>query len=259
MSEIEEEVTNEKSSKKINLQDYIGEDSSEFYQKNKLIINIVSGVIGLGLVVWGAFIAWDYFFIQPKQEESIAKLWQAESALLDYEDDGTNNKMDNAILAAINGDSTMTYSGLLKVIEEYEGYNGGRLAQYYLGIAYLNIEQKDSSTYDKAINALSKVDFEDEIIGTMALGAIGDAYMQKGNASKAFDYYQKAYSRKDNQLTTPMYMMKAAKAKELVQDYKKAEKIYNDIVLNYPFYNETYLAEKYLESIKLGSPLYKEE
>ena len=56
-----------------------------------------------------------------------------------------------------------------------------------------------------------------------------------------------------------MYMMKAAKAKELVQDYKKAEKIYNDIVLNYPFYNETYLAEKYLESIKLGSPLYKEE
>ena len=91
MSEIEEEVTNEKSSKKINLQDYIGEDSSEFYQKNKLIINIVSGVIGLGLVVWGAFIAWDYFFIQPKQEESIAKLWQAESALLDYEDDGTNN------------------------------------------------------------------------------------------------------------------------------------------------------------------------
>ena len=93
----------------------------------------------------------------------------------------------------------------------------------------------------------------------MALGAIGDAYMQKGNASKAFDYYQKAYSRKDNQLTTPMYMMKAAKAKELVQDYKNAEKIYNDIVLNYPFYNETYLAEKYLESIKLGSPLYKEE
>ena len=158
------------------------------------------------------------------------------------------------MLSAINGDEMMTYSGLIKVIEEFEGYDGGRLAQYDLGIAYLNMKE-----YDKAINALSKVDFEDEILGTMAIGAIGDAYMQKGNASKAYSFYQKAFSRRDNELTTPMFMMKAAKALELVKDYKKAENIYRDIVLNYPFYNETYLAEKYLESIKLGSPVYKEE
>jgi len=254
MSEIEEEAPIEKTTKKNNFQEYLGEDSSEFYQKNKLVINIISGVIGLALLVWGSFMAWDYFYVQPNQKESISKLWQAESAILDFEAQGLNDKIDNSILNAINGDSMMTYPGLLKVIEEYEGYDGGRLAQYDLGIAYLNIKE-----YDKAIKALSKVDFEDEILGTMAIGAIGDAYMQLGNVSKAYSYYYKAYSKKDNQLTTPMFMMKAAKAKELAKDYKKAMAIYQKIVYNYPGYSESYIAEKYLESLKLGSPIYKEE
>jgi tetratricopeptide (TPR) repeat protein len=250
MSEIEEEVTVEKTSKKINLRDYLGEDSSEFYQKNKLVINIISGVIGLALLVWGSYTGWDYFYVQPKHKESISFLWQAERDLFDSEEE---NKTQS-ILTALNGDSMMTYPGFEKVIKEYEGYKGGKLAQYYKGIAYLNVHN-----YDSAIAALSKVDFQDEIIGTMAIGAIGDAYMELGNVTKAYSYYYKAYSKKDNDLTTPMYMMKAAKAKELEKDYEKAKDIYQKIVFNYPSYRDSHIAEKYLESLNLASPVYQEE
>ena len=106
MSEIEEEVTVEKTSKKINLRDYLGEDSSEFYQKNKLVINIISGVIGLALLVWGSYTGWDYFYVQPKHKESISFLWQAERDLFDSEEE---NKTQS-ILTALNGDSMMTSS-----------------------------------------------------------------------------------------------------------------------------------------------------
>ncbi len=249
MSEIEEEVIEKKTKQNINLREYLGEDSSEFYKKNKLIINIISGIIGLALLVWVSYISWDYFYVQPLQKESISKLWQAESALFDSDMEIDNN----SILTAINGDG-MTYPGFIKIIEDYEGYNGGNLAQYDLGIAYLNIKE-----YDKAITALNKVNFEDEIIGTMAIGAIGDAYMQLENVSKAYSYYSKAFNKKDNNLTTPMYMMKAAKAKELEKDYVKAKDLYQKIVFNYPSYSESHIAEKYLESLILESPVYKKE
>ena len=50
----------------------------------------------------------------------------------------------------ISGDSLMTFKGLSKAIDDYSGYDGGKLAVYDLGIAYLN-----TGDFDKAIETLS--------------------------------------------------------------------------------------------------------
>jgi tetratricopeptide (TPR) repeat protein len=44
----------------------------------------------------------------------------------------------------------------------------------------------------------------------MAYGALGDAYSEKEEYENALQYYTKAANVSANQLTTPIYLMKAA-------------------------------------------------
>ena len=90
----------------------------------------------------------------PKQTESLEAIWRAE-----------NQAFDNENWSTVYGDSLGLYDGFLRASEEYEGYAGGKLAQYNLGISYLN--NKD---YTLAIETLEKVNFEDELLGTITLG-----------------------------------------------------------------------------------------
>ena len=104
---------------------------------------------------------------------------------------------------------------------------------------------------------LKKVNFQDELLGTISQGAIGDAYMQLGAVSDAFVYYQKAYQRKENELTTPLYLMRAALCLEIEENYSKAIELYEMVYKNYPSSKDAVRAEKYAESLKLGNPVYK--
>ena len=107
------------------------------------------------------------------------------------------------------------------------------------------------------IISLKKVNINDELIGTITQGAIGDAYLQLGAVSDALIYYQKAYQRKDNELTTPIYLMKAALCLEIEENYPEAIQLYENVYTNYPSSKDAVKAEKYAESLKLGNPVYK--
>ncbi len=245
----ETNLPTEESEKKINLlkdfdlEDFLGEKGYDFYLKNKFLATVSVIIIGLILVGWFSYsVLWVNFVVNPNNEKSIEKLWQAENSGFDKEDWNS----------AIYGDSLNTFDGFSEISKEYGGYHGGDLALYDLGIAYLNNEN-----YDEAIETLKKVDFDDEIIGTITFGALGDAYMQKGNITDAYIYYEKAYKRRDNELTTPVYMMKAAFIKEMEKDYDKAKSIYQELIEKYPNSPVSVNAEKYLETLKLGEPIYQ--
>ncbi len=247
MAELEEEVQDQieevKKSTKFKLDDYLGDESSEFFNKHKMLISITGGILAILLIGWFSYsILYQHFIVTPNNEKSIELIWRQEAAGFDRED----------WHSMINGDSLQTFKSLKHVIKEYGGYQGGKLAVYDLGIAYLNNEQ-----YDEAIKTLKDVDFDDEIIATIALGAIGDAYMQNGNVTDAFNYYEKAYKRRDNELTTPMFMMKAAFSKEMEEKYDAAKLIYQEIIYKYQNSPLSIKAEKYLESLKLGAPVYQ--
>ena len=51
--------------------------------------------------------------------------------------------------------------------------------------------------------------------------------------------------------------MKLAFTQEMNEDYDKAQKVYQELVEKYPTSPLSITAEKYLESLKLGGPVYK--
>ncbi len=227
---------------KIDLESIVGESGYDYYQDNKQKVNGIGIILILSIIgLLGYNLIWKNMIVIPKEKKSIEELWRAESKAFDY----------NEWTTAINGDSLGLFSGFEFISEEYTGYASGDIASYNLGVSYLN-----NSDYANAIEALKKVTFEDELLGTISLGAIGDAYMQTGSVSDAFIYYEKAYKRRDNELTSPLYMMKAAFCLEIEEKYDAAIKVYENIYLKYPNSTLSLKAEKYMESLKLGAPVY---
>ena len=225
-----------------NLELILGEKGYEYYLNNKKKVTFYS--IAVLAIILGA-LAYKLIYIQmvvePKEEEAIEKLWQAESKAFDEQD----------WESAINGDSLGFFKGFKQISKKYSGQNAGKIAQYNLGISLLN-----NKNYENAIVELKKVSFQDELLGTISQGAIGDAYLQLGAVSDAFVYYQKAYQRKDNDLTTPLYLMRAALCLEIEENYSKAIELYEMVYKNYPSTKDAVRAEKYAESLKLGNPVY---
>lgn len=225
-----------------NLELILGEKGYEYYLNNKKKVTFYS--IAVLAIILGA-LAYKLIYIQmvvePKEEEAIEKLWQAESKAFDEQD----------WESAINGDSLGFFKGFKQISKKYSGQNAGKIAQYNLGISLLN-----NKNYENAIVELKKVSFQDELLGTISQGAIGDAYLQLGAVSDALVYYQKAYQRKENDLTTPLYLMRAALCLEIEENYSKAIELYEMVYKNYPSSKDAVRAEKYAESLKLGNPVY---
>ena len=221
----------------------LGEKGYEYYLNNKKQVTLYAIIIGSLILSALAYkLIYVKMIVEPKEEEAIEKLWQAESKAFDENDWETS----------IYGDSLGFFKGFKQLSEKYSGQKAGQIAQYNLGISFLNNKE-----YENAILALKKVSFDDEILGTITLGAIGDSYLQLGAVSDALEYYTKAYNRRDNDLTSPIYLMKAALCHEIEENYDDAIKLYEMIYKNYPNSKNAITAEKYAESLKLGSPVYK--
>jgi len=94
------------------------------------------------------------------------------------------------------------------------------------------------------------------MIASITFGAIGDAYIELGNITSAAGYYEKAYTNSKNDLTGPIYMLKAAYAKETENKYEDAVKIYQKLMDEYPLAPEVNKAKKYIELAKKGKSIY---
>jgi len=144
---------------------------------------------------------------------------------------------------AIHGD--MQWPGFEEIVDEYSITPSGNLANYYLGICYLR-----KGMFEDAIESLSAFDSDDLMVSSVATGAIGDAYMELGEVKTAASFYMDAANDKENDFTSPIYLMKAAAAYEELENYKKALGIYENIKKNYADTKEGLEVEKYLERAK---------
>jgi len=194
-------------------------DVQEVYSKTELFIEknqtaIVSVAVVIALLV-GGFFAYKSFYLKPLQLEAQQEMFMAEKY---FAQDSMN--------LAINGDNQ--YPGFLEIIDNYSATKAGNLAKYYLGIAYLR-----TGRYEAAIAALRDFKRDDQIIGTIALGAIGDAFLELGDLKQGVDYYEQAAERKPNEFTSPIYHKKAAQTYELLGEYEKALSHYQTIKTDY--------------------------
>jgi len=94
--------------------------------------------------------------------------------------------------------------GMLDIISEHSGTPAANLANYYTGMAYLNMKD-----YKNAVAHLSDYNGEDEATGPIAKGAIGDAFVQLNQKEDALGYYVQASEMRNYELTTPIYLFKA--------------------------------------------------
>lgn len=189
--------------------------------------NILTGIAVVIIIVLGYF-SFQKYYLEPVEIEATEQMWMAEKYF----------GMDS-LQMALDGDGN--YYGFLDIIEEYGLTKSANLANYYAGVCYLRLSQ-----YEDAIDYLGKFSSNDKVLATMALGAIGDAYMELGETGKAAGYYVNAANKEDNAFTAPVFIQKAAWAYELLEDYKKALQLQNRLKNDFPMSAEGREAEKYI-------------
>lgn len=199
--------------------------TESFIENNKKVLSMVLGGI---VVVIGLYFAYTQIYLGPKEIEAQSSIFMAEKY---FEKDSLDK--------AINGDG-VNY-GFIDIIDEYSGTKTANLAHYYLGISYLR-----TGAYEDAIEQLKAFSSDDIMISSIAIGAIGDAYMELGNVDDAISYYEKAAKNNENELTTPMYLFKAGLAYEEKGDYAKAFDKYTTIKKGFSDSSEGRTIEKYL-------------
>lgn len=203
--------------------------TERFIEKNqKTILYVVAGIAVIILGFWYYF----KYYLPQRDEEAQKQMFWAERY---FEKDSLD--------LALNGDGINL--GFLDIIDEYGSTKSGNLAHYYSGICLLKQGQ-----YEDAIDYLEDFDSDDQIVGPMAEGAIGDAYMELGDNDKALKQYLKAANMQDNQFSTPLYLMKAGWTYELMENYAEALKLYERIRTDYYNSVEWRDIEKYIARAK---------
>ncbi|MGB8490756.1 MAG: tetratricopeptide repeat protein [Bacteroidales bacterium] len=191
-------------------------------------------LIGLGIVIVIVGLFWlGRMYLNNRSNEAQSQMYQAQRYL-----------EDDSLKLALNGDGN--YLGFLDIAKEYKYTNAGNLARYSAGICYLHL-----GDYQDAIDFLNKYRKKDKVIASIAIGAIGDAYVELGNTQKGISQYLAAADYADNSFNTPLFLMKAGELYEISGNYKDALKVYQRIKDKYPNSTEGTTIDKYIARVNL--------
>ena len=191
----------------------------------------ISTVLGIVIVVILAYFAYNKYYIGPNTLEAQEQMYTAQAF---FESDSLDK--------ALYGDGNSL--GFIDIADDYSMTNAGNLSNYYAGISFLR-----KGDFDQAIDYLNSFDGDDHVVAAMATGAIGDAYLEKGDNSKAIAYYLEAANQEDNNFTTPLFLFKAAQVHEIDGDYEDAGRVYLRIKKNYSISSEGKSIDKYIARV----------
>ena len=204
-------------------------NTEKYLEENyKVLLTILGSVVVLVGIFWLGRL-----WLNKKNDEAQSQMYQAQRWL----------EMDSLKLA-LNGDGN--YLGFLDISKNYKLTRAGNLAKYSAGICYLHLGE-----YQNAIEYLNKYSKHDKLIGSVAVGAIGDAYVETGDLDKGLARYIEAADMAENSFNTPIFLMKAGQIYELQKKYTEALKIYERIQSEYPESTEGSSIDKYIGRVKL--------
>lgn len=189
------------------------ENIQNAYELNKKRINTAVAVVVIAVV---GFFAYQKLYKAPQEEKAASAMSFAQRY---FEADSVSK--------ALNGDGQ--HAGFLKVTKKYSGTKASNLAHYYAGICYLKMGQPQ-----EAIKQLEDFNGKNTMVGYMAFGALGDAYMDAGNTKKGIDAYVKAAGNKEDFVLTPLYLQRLGLAYEMENKPEDAKKAYTRIRDEFP-------------------------
>ncbi len=182
--------------------------------------NIIYGVIIGILVVVVAVILFNRFYLDKKNAEASAAMSYPISML---------SAGDTASLnLALEGNDEN--DGFLSIASGYKLTKTSNTANYYAGLCYLKLGQKD-----EAMDYLKKFKKKENVMWYGCQNLIGDLYDEQGDEATAIKYYNKAAKGKDPYFT-PIALFK------LAQMYERQDK-WNDAVAAYKQIEDNYNAE----------------
>lgn len=191
-------------------------------------------LIGLTVIVLIVGLGWlGKIYLNKRNDEAQSQMFQAEKYL----------EIDSLKLA-LNGDGN--YLGFLDIAKNYRFTRSGNLARYSAGICYLHL-----GNFNEAIDFLNKYSKKDKLIGSMAIGATGDAYVELGNVEKGISKYLEAADFAKNPFNTPLFLMKASELYELSGKFPEALKLYERIENQYPESTEGTTIGKNIARVKM--------
>lgn len=191
-------------------------------------------LMALGVIVVLVGLGWlGKLYLNKKNDEAQSQMYQAEKYF----------EIDSLKLA-LKGDGN--YLGFLDIAKDYKYTPSGNLAKYSAGICYLHL-----GDYNAAIDYLNKYSKKDKVIGSLAIGATGDAYVQLGNLEKGISKYLEAADFAKNSFNTPLFLMKAGELYEMTGKLPEALKLYERIESQYPESTEGTTIGKYIARVKL--------
>lgn len=183
--------------------------TEEWFVKNQNYI--IGAIAAIALVVLG-YLGYNKFVAEPQEKEAMNEMYQAKK----YFEEATNGvSSDSLYNMALNGGEGKY--GMLDIIDQYGGTPAGNLANYYAGMAYLNLKD-----YQNAVKYLGEFSTDNSMLGSIAKGGIGDAFVQLEQPTEALEYYEKAFKVGENEFTTPMYLLKAARVAISLGENSKA-------------------------------------
>lgn len=199
--------------------------TEKFIEKHQKTLTIVISAI---IIIVLGFFGYNKFYLAPLEKEAKSQIFMAESYF-------QNDSLDKALY----GDGN--YFGFIDIIDEYGATKTASLANYYAGLCFMK-----KNDFETAIDHLKKYNGDDIMVSSVAIGVIGDAYIELSQPEKAVNFYLKAANNNVNDFLTPVFLMKAGLAYEEVEEYDKALRNYKRIKEEFGKSYESRDIEKYI-------------
>ncbi|MCL2028392.1 MAG: tetratricopeptide repeat protein [Bacteroidales bacterium] len=191
--------------------------------QKKLTVSVLAVVIAVG-----GYFGYKFLYLEPREKTAQEEMFFAQNF---FEIDSLN--------WALNGNGQ--HYGFIDIVDNFGGTKAANLAHYYIGVIYLK-----QGLYDDAIHYLKKFRSNDLILTPMVRALIGDCYAELGDMKEALSQYERAISSHQNDMVTPMVLMKAAALCDIQGDYQKALNFYERVRNDYIRSNEARDIDKYI-------------
>ena len=185
--------------------------------------HIVMAVVALIVLVAGFFLYKNYVSA-PREEKASTELAKGQElfGMQQFEQ-------------ALNGDGT-TFSGFVKIANDYSSTDAGNLAKLYAGLCYANLNK-----WNEAVKYLDSYSpGNDAMVSPAAIAALGNAYAHVGKIDEAIKALKKAADKADsksedgtNNSLSPTFLLQAGQLLESQNKKADALKVYQDIKKKY--------------------------
>jgi tetratricopeptide (TPR) repeat protein len=161
----------------------------------------------------------------------------------------SNEKSKDAYWSGLNyaaKDSTDKAISLLEpAVKNYDGKQGGELAQFVLARQYMA-----KGDFTKALDELEGVNVEDTYLSIYKIGLQGDCKSELKKYEEALELYIEAAELNENEKTSPEYLFKAGLVAEELKDFERASELYTRIKSNYLNFSNSKAIDKYIARTK---------